>query len=348
MRKTLERLAVLLLCAAAIGTGCAKTVSEGTNVAAKRYLDAWMQVNHPSAKASAHGIFVLEDIPGTGEELFDSSYVFAQYTYRTLDGEIVSYTNDSTAKQMNEYDPTYYYGSEVLELYQGGASQGILDLLLGGNGLAAMKVGGSRTAVIPGWLSSTSYYYDSEKEYQDNVTGTNYILDIKVTDCCDNIIKYQVDKIEDYLANVRKTTTDSTGYGFYYRKTGGKGEPYDTITFPTDTSIYINYIGRLLSGRVFDTNIKDTAKVWGLYDEDNDYEPVVINWGEELDDITMTDDDTSVITGFAKTLWQMHPYEKGYGVFTSYYGYGYSGSGNSIPGYAPLIFEIEIVDEPED
>ena len=36
------------------------------------------------------------------------------------------------------------------------------------------------------------------------------------------------------------------------------------------------------------------------------------------------------------------------GIFTSSLGYGYSGSGSSIPGYAPLIFEIEVVDKPED
>ena len=56
----------------------------------------------------------------------------------------------------------------------------------------------------------------------------------------------------------------------------------------------------------------------------------------------------SVITGFGLTLWQMRESEKGIGVFTSDYGYGYSGSGDNIPGYAPLVFEIEIVAKPED
>ena len=38
--------------------------------------------------------------------------------------------------------------------------------------------------------------------------------------------------------------------------------------------------------------------------------------------------------------------EKGIGVFYSPLGYNYSGSGASIPGYAPLIFEIEVVEKP--
>ena len=62
----------------------------------------------------------------------------------------------------------------------------------------------------------------------------------------------------------------------------------------------------------------------------------------------MGDDESAVIGGFALTLAQMHPMEKGIGVFTSDYGYSYSGSGSSIPPYASLIFEIEIVAKPED
>ena len=55
---------------------------------------------------------------------------------------------------------------------------------------------------------------------------------------------------------------------------------------------------------------------------------------------------STMIEGFAKTLFQMHPGEKGLGAFISDKGYGSSGSGNIIPSYSPLIFEIELVPEP--
>jgi FKBP-type peptidyl-prolyl cis-trans isomerase len=64
--------------------------------------------------------------------------------------------------------------------------------------------------------------------------------------------------------------------------------------------------------------------------------------------MTMGSDKSSMISGFAKTLWQMKAMEKGVGVFYSSLGYGYSGSGSSIPGYSPLIFEIELVAKPEE
>ena len=86
----------------------------------------------------------------------------------------------------------------------------------------------------------------------------------------------------------------------------------------------------------------------GLYSASRTYEPTRINWGEKYEDITMGSDKSSIISGFAQTLWQMKDMEKGVGVFFSNLGYGYSGSGSSIPAYAPLIFEIELVAEPED
>ena len=46
--------------------------------------------------------------------------------------------------------------------------------------------------------------------------------------------------------------------------------------------------------------------------------------------------------------FEMKDMEKGVGVFISSIGYGYSGSGSSIPAYAPLIFEIELVAKPEE
>ena len=72
-----------------------------------------------------------------------------------------------------------------------------------------------------------------------------------------------------------------------------------------------------------------------------------INWGEKYEDLTMTSSKSSMISGFALTLWQMKAMEKGVGVFYSDLGYGNSGSGSSIPGYAPLIFEIELVAKPK-
>ena len=120
-----------------------------------------------------------------------------------------------------------------------------------------------------------------------------------------------------------------------------------TTSGSNDTTIYINYVGRLLNGNVFDTNVERVAQDNGL--SGGTYEPVAIQWGDSYYELQMGDESSSssVIQGFAMTLWRMHPFGKAIGIFYSNLGYGYSGSGSSIPAYSPLMFEIEIVEKPE-
>ena len=121
-----------------------------------------------------------------------------------------------------------------------------------------------------------------------------------------------------------------------------------------DTTIYVNYTGKLLNGLIFDTTSERIAKDNDLYDSSRDYTPVRITLSEDYKNITMGEDESEVIPGFAMALadlmysnsdktWK----DSVTGIFISALGYNYSGSGASIPAYAPLIFEIEIVDKPE-
>ena len=100
--------------------------------------------------------------------------------------------------------------------------------------------------------------------------------------------------------------------------------------------------------RLFDTNVERIAKDNHVYSASRTYGPTAVQWGEAWSDITL--DGSEVIGGFSRTLWQMAKLRKGskgVGIFYSELGYGHSGSSN-IPGYAPLIFEIEFVDKPEE
>ena len=116
--------------------------------------------------------------------------------------------------------------------------------------------------------------------------------------------------------------------------------------FTTGDEIYINYIcRRMLDGKGVDTNIADSAKVFGTYKSTATYGPVLINWASEASEITMTSSKTSVVNGFSAALFHMHAHEKGRAYLTSTNAYSSSGSGNTIPGFCPLIFEIEFVDK---
>ena len=354
MKKTFKN--VFYIAAAIVIAGCAKTVEPGHYEADKRYLDAWLHINHPEAEASGLGIHVLDNKEGNGKTVEDEGFVLVDYRSTDLEGNITSHTDAETARQLGTYDQTSYYGPKFLTTYATTVQAGIRDALIG------MEAGGYKKVLVPSWLMTSKNFKTAKQylDYHDSDKSTSYtpaIYEFEVVDFTDNVSQWQIDSIGRFFGNktvkidgrpaedifAGMTAKDSVSYGFYYKQTGA---PVDDKAFKKDTTVYINYTGKLLNGLVFDTTIEKVAKENGLYSESKTYEPVRINWGEQYTDVTMGSDQSSIISGFALTLWQMKAMEKGVGVFYSDHGYGYSGSGASIPGYASLIFEIELVENP--
>lgn len=329
-------LAALALCA------CAKTPVAGPNDSSKLYFDSWIHVNYPNAVPVPPGYYVLSEKSGTGTLAGTSGqnpYVRANYVIKSLDGTVSSTSLEDLAKQVGTFKESDYYGPIVWIRGENYLSAG-LDAAL-----EPMRVGGTRTVVVPGWLNTTSRY-DTEDDYLAKVTGSNFIFDLELVETITDIKKWETDSVGRYVSRAfpGKGVADSLKYGFYYFRTGN---PSSEKEFPNDTTIYINYVARLLNGKVFDTNVKDTAKFYGLYSASRTYTPSSITWFSSdgtYADIKMGE--SSVIDGFSFALSKMHPHEKGAAVFYSGVGYGTSGSGSTIPAFAPLRFDIEIVDKP--
>ena len=338
MKKSILYLSVASLLAAA----CAKAPVSGLNDAAKRSFDAWLQVYYPNAVKSDPGVYVIEDQPGTGVLAADEStnpHVLVDYVVRNQNGTVQETLQEELSKQVGTYDATYYYGPSVWARGSGKLNAG-LDAAL-----STMRAGGFKRFILPGWLQTNSRY-NNEEEYLKNVSGTSAIYELRLLEVIPDVKKWETDSVGRYVSRhfPGKSVLDSLKYGFYYFRTE---DPSSTKDFPADTTIYINYVGRLLNGLVFDTNIKDSAKYYGLYSATKTYTPSTINWPSsdgKYSDIKMGS--STVIDGFAYALSKMHPHEKGIAVFYSDLGYGTSGSGKTIPAYAPLRFDIEIVDKP--
>ena len=345
----MKRTILYLGLAALLAVACAKDPVEGKNDDAKLYFDSWMQVHHPGAARTPLGAGIISESSGTGAAAGSAEanpFIRVRYTIRDLAGAIQSTSEELTARQLGTYEEENYYGPATWVRSNNGLLPGVEE------SISQMSCGGKRTVVIPGWLLGGTDRYKSAQEYLDNVTGTPMIYELELDEVISDIGKWETDSIGRYVARnfPGKSVQDSLKYGFYYFRTG---QPSSEESFKKDTTIYVNYIGRRLDGTVFDTNVKDTAKFYGLYSASRNYGPAAIKWygdDQTYTDIKMTayqsSSSSSVIDGFSYALDKMHPYEKGTAVFYSTMGYKSTGSGSTIPGYSPLRFDFEIVDKP--
>ena len=336
MKHILPKLALLGV-AAFLAAACNKNTGEGTNVALKRQFDAWRAIHYPAA-VEKDGIYIIEDTPGTGPA-WDKyqSITFMTYTMRSLDGTVSYNTDEQWAKQLGEWDQTYYYGAQVVPTGKDATYAG-LDILLEG-----MRQGGTRTAIIPSWMM-TYDRYDSLSKYLEKSTDTpSMIYTVTFLDQTDNLSEYEFRQMKEYATEKWDVTdTLSTAAVFFKSFTHFDEEPDE---MPNDTTVYINYTGRRISdGQVFDTTVADTAKFYNIYNPSKKYAPVPVIWAETAKEIKLSGN--SVVDGFAHGLKAMHADEKASFVFGYNLGYGSSGSGKLIPSYAALQFDIEMVPQP--
>ena len=49
-----------------IASSCTVEGVTEVNAGRKKFLEAWMEVNHPGVEPTGLGIYIIEDIPGTG------------------------------------------------------------------------------------------------------------------------------------------------------------------------------------------------------------------------------------------------------------------------------------------
>lgn len=132
--------------------------------------------------------------------------------------------------------------------------------------------------------------------------------------------------LENYIKSnnlVAKATP--SGLRYIIKTAGIKPKPLNGDT------IYVNYTGRSLDGKVFDTSIEADAKAAGLNQPGRTYEPISFALGT-----------ARVIKGWDEAFLLMNEGSKAKLIIPSVLGYGEYGSG-AIKPYASLIFDVELV-----
>ena len=190
------------------------------------------------------------------------------------------------------------------------------------------------------------YYKSYGNDGTEPALTQNYLYDVKIVEVIDDIYKYQIDKLEAFSKS-HYNGVDSICEGFYMVKLTESPAQIDTI--PEGRSVKTRYIGKLLDGFCFDTNIQDSAKVYGLYKVGNTYEDLSVNYytnGYTTSSEGTVTYSSDVIKGFAMTVGRMKYGERAISFFWSNLAYG-SASADGYPAYAPMWFYIEILPRDE-
>jgi FKBP-type peptidyl-prolyl cis-trans isomerase FkpA len=144
----------------------------------------------------------------------------------------------------------------------------------------------------------------------------------------EGIKKAEPAKISKYNAdNNLKVTKTASGLNYVITKPGS-----GVNAVAGDTAV-VNYTGKLLNGKIFDTSVKDIAVKAKEYDARRPYEPMRLALGEGR-----------VIKGWEEGLLLLNKGSKATFVIPSSLGWGEQGYAPKIPAFAPVVFDVEVLD----
>lgn len=132
--------------------------------------------------------------------------------------------------------------------------------------------------------------------------------------------------IEDYVKENGLNAARTESGLYYVIEREGTGE----ATTP-NTTMYVDYAGYLLDGKIFDTSIAEVAKANNIFNEQRPYEALPVNVGMG-----------QVIPGWDEGLLLLKKGSKAKFIIPSPLGYGENGAGAAIPANSILVFDVEV------
>ena len=331
---SIRRPIIALLVLAAMAAGCAVDATQEANYSQNRVLKAWIKVNHPGARLfGENGVYILDMDNGSGAAVTDSCYVWAHYTKKSLDQTISSTNIRELSEQLGNYSNKSYYGSRIWRIDQGYLPNGLEEVM------KTMRAGGHATIALP--IDAQSHDYSMYDAFSGVSGSDNQIIEFTIDTLVTDVYAWQDRTMREWFFR-NYAVADTLLEHLYLKKLVEKTEEADTVA--QGATVNVRYIGRLMDGMVFDTNIEDTAKFYRIYNSGNSYQALTITYYK--DDFSQLEDDNSVVKGFARAVSKMNYGEKAVTLFRSDLGYGEEGSSPSIPEYCPLVFWLYV--EPKD
>jgi FKBP-type peptidyl-prolyl cis-trans isomerase FkpA len=184
----------------------------------------------------------------------------------------------------------------------------------------------------PGFKGKYLVYTIKVNKVISKGTLSDQVFQTEITDYIKNqglaFKKREPELIKNYIADKKltvKTTADSLNYVITQQGTGPNAAVGDTAV--------VNYTGKLLNGKVFDTSVKEEAVKGKMpVDAFRQYKPIHIPVGQKR-----------VIPGWDEGLQLLNKGSKAIFIVPSNLAYGERGI-SIIGPFTPLVFEIELVD----
>ncbi|TVR72125.1 MAG: hypothetical protein EA408_07335 [Marinilabiliales bacterium] len=271
-----------------------------------RYLRQYISENDIDVEPERSGLYYIPVHAGQGAKPSAGDWLIISYTARTLFNQVFDTTDEDVAIRNNIHSSNQIYGDRRLELDA---------IMVSGlkEGLKMTREGGAATLIVPSHLGFGSKGTGVVAPY------TTLIYDFELVKVIDDPAAYEEELIEKYL----ESYTDSTHLVVTARESGlyyielvegtGNNHPEE------EDRVDVYYLGTFTDGRVFDTNIGGSLFSFPI--------------GAE-----------AAIPGFEEGVMLMKPGGRSRIIVPSVLAYGEHGSGEKIPGYTPLVFDIELFD----
>lgn len=318
-----------LLLAASLAISCAVEPDDDEDIAFDRMMTSWIRVNYPSVKPfGIHGAYVLEMDKGDGAPIGDSAYVRVFYTKQALDGTIMDTNIEDIDKQTGSYSASYNYTGNTWRMTQGYVPDALEEVL------RTMRDGGSTRIALP--KSSSHHNTSMYDAFSSTEESNNYVYSIEIDTVVTDIIGYQDKEMRKWF-RAHYDSEDTISEHQFFKKLEEKTA--DTDTIKDGASINVYYIGRLMDGQVFDTNIEDTAKFYRIWSSAKDYKALSLTFHKSEEESSGSN---GMVEGFEQAIRQMNYGEKAVTLFNSELGYGEAGKNPGVPEYSPLSFWLYI------
>jgi FKBP-type peptidyl-prolyl cis-trans isomerase FkpA len=270
-----------------------------------RLLRQYLDSHNIDQEPESSGIYFISLNEGSGKQPSRDDWVIINYTARLIDGRIFDTTDEEVAKRNNVHFASVIYGERRMNL----AFMGIKGVL---EGLMLMKEESKARLIIPSHLAYGSTGTGSVPAY------STIIYDIELVKVISDPEAYEIQLINDYLGLYNDSTHLSVQYlnGIYFIELDhGEGENHPD----EGDMVRLFYRGKFTDGRIFDSNIGGNA-------------------------LNVTIGRKGVIPGFEAGIKLMKEEDRARIIIPSSLAYGPSGQGTNIPGYTPLVFDLELVE----